>query len=952
MTANQIRQSFLDFFREKQHTVVPSASLLPQSPGLLFTNAGMNQFVPYFLGTDQAPWTPARAADTQKCIRAGGKHNDLEDVGFDSYHHTFFEMLGNWSFGDYFKAEAIGWAWELIVERFGFPPERLYATVYAPDKATGDPGEFDREAWEAWAARFRGCGLDPRVHIIDGNVKDNFWMMGETGPCGPCSELHVDLTPAGDTRGALVNAGSDLCMEIWNLVFIQFNAEADGSFRELSAKHVDTGMGFERLCSIVQNTGRFTDFSRRPSNYATDVFAPVFRRLEELSGTVYQDIYPDAGGDRAGFPPELKQAIAFRVIADHLRTLAFSVADGILPGNTGRNYVLRRILRRAVRFGRELGFSGARPLFGGLVDTLVDQMGGVFPELRERRGAIRATLEREEASFNETLDRGLRRFGEEVAKLAGDGAGAARPRQDLAGDVAFELYDTFGFPVDLTGLLCAERGLEVDMARFEKLMDGQRERARAARKSEVVRALDVATEAATAFVGFECDECEAIVLEVHDQDEMKFVITDRSPFYAEMGGQVGDTGTLVAGDRVLEVPAVQQIGRARAHAVAAATAAAAAIRPGDHVTLRVDTARRRPIEAHHTATHLLHWALHELVSRDATQQGSLVDVDRLRFDFSGGALDHPQLERIEALVNGRIAADDPVTWTEVAHRSVRGRADIMQFFGDKYGETVRVVQIGGAPAALDGYSMELCGGTHVRRTGAIGLFKIASEGAIAAGVRRIEALCGEAAWAHLRAHIDQMHHDSEAAARKLAAANDQLAASGQEPVAVGEAPRIMTALLVAGDIDQINQTLAMWHRKLDELKAAAAEAEKRLRKTQAGAAAKQADAALALLIAGGGPIVATFQAGAPLLQELLNGLKKARFGGAGFLIVDDGERLHLGVWCGPDALARGLKAGDLLRDAAAVAGGKGGGKPDSARGAAPQRERLAELEARARELLA
>ena len=353
MTSAEIRNSFLDFFKEKQHTTVPSASILPQSPGLLFTNAGMNQFVPYFLGTEKAPYNPPRAADTQKCIRAGGKHNDLEDVGYDTYHHTFFEMLGNWSFGNYFKEDAIAWAWELVVERWGLPANRLYATVYAPSE--GDPSEFDHEAYQIWRGFFEKAGLDPKIHIVNGNVEDNFWKMGDTGPCGPCSELHVDMTPNGDTGGKLVNMDSDLCIEIWNLVFIQYNAEEDGTYRDLPSKHVDTGMGFERVCSLIQNTKNFTDFSEKPTNYATDVFQPIFRILEKLSGKKYVDVYPGEKSDA------LEEAIAFRVIADHIRTLSFSIADSIIPGNTGRNYVLRRILRRAVKYGRTLGFNGNEP---------------------------------------------------------------------------------------------------------------------------------------------------------------------------------------------------------------------------------------------------------------------------------------------------------------------------------------------------------------------------------------------------------------------------------------------------------------------------------------------------------------------------------------------------------------------------------------------------------------
>src|SRR3954469_24993128 len=406
MTAAEIRQSFLDFFREKQHTIVPSASLLPDSPNLLFTNAGMNQFVPIFLGQQAAPWKPARTADTQKCIRAGGKHNDLDDVGLDTYHHTFFEMLGNWSFGDYFKKEAIEWAWELVVERWGFPAQRVYATIYHPDKSIGDPAERDEEAWGFWAEKFRAAGLDPAVHIVNGNKKDNFWMMGETGPCGPCSELHIDLTPAGDTRGALVNKGTAECIEIWNLVFIQFNANPDGTFTPLPAKHVDTGMGFERVASIMQCTKNFTTFTETISNYETDVFRPLFDKLEKMSGKKYGSTLPKPGS--TGETEQEKIDVAFRVIADHIRALSFSIADGILPGNNDRNYVLRRILRRAVKYGRNLGFQ--KPFFFEIVDTLAEKMGHVFPELQTRKSHVVEVIQVEEDAFNRTLDTGLQYF--------------------------------------------------------------------------------------------------------------------------------------------------------------------------------------------------------------------------------------------------------------------------------------------------------------------------------------------------------------------------------------------------------------------------------------------------------------------------------------------------------------------------------------------------------------
>ena len=935
MTAAEIRQSFLDFFKEKQHSIVPSASLLPQSPGLLFTNAGMNPFVPYFLGTEKAPYDPPRAADTQKCIRAGGKHNDLEDVGYDTYHHTFFEMLGNWSFGNYFKREAIAWAWELVVERWGFPAERLYATIYSPKD--GDPGEFDQEAYDFWAELFTKSGCDPKVQIVNGNVKDNFWMMGETGPCGPCSELHVDLSPNGDTEGKLVNMDSDLCIEIWNLVFIQYNAEADGSFRELPSKHVDTGMGFERACSIIQNTKGFTDFSNKPSNYATDVFTPTFKKLEELSGKTYVDIYPELDADRSAFSEEMKNAIAFRVIADHLRTLSFSIADGIQPGNNGRNYVLRRILRRAVRYGRQLGFSGEKPLFGALVGTLVEQMGEVFPELKSREAAVRVTLEREEASFNETLDRGLKRFEDALPDVKDN---------TLSGEVAFQLYDTFGFPIDLTELMCAERGLEVNMQVFEECMEEQRKKAREAQQDNIIRALDISTDATTEFVGFDNDDCEALVLEIHPQDDSLFVITDKTPYYAEMGGQVGDTGFLAKDSHRHEVRTVQQIGAARAHAVPAD----AAIQPGDTVTLRVDAKRRRPIEAHHSATHLLHWALHEVVSKDASQQGSSVDEHRLRFDFNSAALTSGQIAEMEEMVNGAIKQGLTVSWKEVPHAGVKERTDIMQFFGDKYGEFVRVVQIGGEAEKLNGPAMELCAGTHVKNTSEIGLFKIKSEGAIASGVRRIEAVCGESAWDYLREGVEHWNDDLNAAKAKLKKANDQLAKLGECALEVQDFPHIMGAMLLErADIGEINATYAHAHRHLEETQQAAIEAEKKIKKLQASQAAKIADEALTELIAKGDPIIESYEGSPALLQELQNGLRKKAFAGPALLVVDDGDKLHLAVHCGADALAAGHKAGDLLRELAAIAGGKGGGKPDQARGAASDRDKLDELKVAATE---
>src|SRR5213595_1367364 len=436
MTSAEIRQSFLDFFREKQHSIVPSSSLLPDAPNLLFTNAGMNQFVPIFLGQQKPSWTPARVADTQKCIRAGGKHDDLEDVGLDTYHHTFFEMLGNWSFGDYFKKEAIDWAWELVVGRWKFPAQRLDATVYKP--GLREPSEFDQEAYDHWTRLFQDADLDPAIHVLSGGKADNFWMMGDTGPCGACSELHVDLTPDGDTRGALVNKDDPRCIEIWNLVFIQFNANADGSFGPLPQRHVDTGLGLERTTAIIQGTKNFTNFSRTVSNYETDIFRPIFDELEKLSGKKYQSTLPAVGrlgeapmaADTAALQKETEQEkidVAFRVIADHIRALSFAIADGIVPSNEGRGYVLRRILRRAVRYGRTLGFH--EPFFYKLTNVLTRTMSDTFRELRAKETVIKDTLRREEEGFNKTLDKGIALFESEVSRL-----GSARDSRAVSGD--------------------------------------------------------------------------------------------------------------------------------------------------------------------------------------------------------------------------------------------------------------------------------------------------------------------------------------------------------------------------------------------------------------------------------------------------------------------------------------------------------------------------------------
>jgi alanyl-tRNA synthetase len=986
MTSAQIRQSFLDYFKSKGHTIVPSASLMPDSPGLLFTNAGMNQFVPIFLNQrapDVNQWPGAvpglatRAADTQKCIRAGGKHNDLEDVGLDTYHHTFFEMLGNWSFGDYFKKEAIEWAWELVTEVWKFPKNRLYATVYSPDKAKGDPSDFDQEASDFWAAKFIAAGLDPKIHIVHGGKKDNFWMMGETGPCGPCSELHVDLTPAGDTKGSLVNKGDARCIEIWNLVFIQFNANPDSTFSPLPAKHVDTGMGFERVTSIIQGTKGFQDFANtRISNYETDIFRPIFDALEKLSGKKYGSTLPNASGsatvpvasvgipptdpssladppeesvardarqgDRDGRAPQayggpLQQAeqektdIAFRVIADHIRTLSFSIADGILPGNNDRNYVLRRILRRAVRYGRTLGFR--EPFFYKLVDVLAETMGDVFPEIRGRRSHVVEIIKAEEEAFNQTLDRGIELLEEAVREIRNIGPVSVMPGMrplsplkagkleilpdgsreeitfgsgnEIGGGVAFKLYDTYGFPLDLTELMARERGLTVDTAGFERLMDEQRARARAAQKKEIIAASNIDTSHPTNFVGFDHLSASATVLDVVKAKEKLAVTLDTSPLYAEMGGQVGDTGEIQSGAKVWPIVNTQKTGGTFLHLLAGEDAP----EPGAAVELRVDSPRRAAIQRHHTVTHLLHWALHEVVSADAVQKGSYVGPDKLTFDFSSTALTPAQVADVEKLVNERIVENAGVIWTEVPYAQVKGRKEIMQFFGEKYGDVVRVVQIGGAAGSLNGYSMELCGGTHARATGEIGLFRVVSEGAVAAGIRRIEAVAG------LRAY-EKTRDD---------------------------------ATLISILAHKVNSPVLELEKKLDSLLAQQKELEKQLKSARQKQAAETARSLLAAAHSANSIMEDLGPADGDYLQAVADALK-GQFKGVVVLGGASNGAVSLVATVSADFTAK-FQAGKIIQAIAPIVGGKGGGKPDNARGGGKDASKLPEALAKARELV-
>jgi len=680
MTSNEIRASFLQFFEDKNHRIVDSAPVIPyDDPTLLFTNAGMNQFKDVFLGIGKRDFL--RATDTQKCIRVSGKHNDLEEVGVDTYHHTFFEMLGNWSFGDYYKSEAIQWAWELLTKVWGLPVERIHATVF----------RTDNEAYEIW----KNYLPDSRIHHFD--EKDNFWEMGETGPCGPCSEIHFDRTK-DLSGGSFVNAGSPDVIEIWNLVFIQFNRRADGSLEELSAKHVDTGMGFERIVSVIQN---------KNSNYDTDIFMPIIYKIEKISGKKYEAELNHPHG------------IAMRVIADHLRTLSFAIADGALPSNEGRGYVLRRILRRASRFARNLGFR--EPVIYSLLPTLIKVMGSFFPELEKNKNIISKVIKAEEDNFLHTLERGLNKFEELTSANA----------TEIKGKDAFLLFDSFGFPLDLTQLIARERNMTVDNVGFETEMEKQRHRSRSARKIVAQEADSNIITENTQFTGYDEYVTTANILYVNQNE----IVTDKSPFYLESGGQVSDTGLIEIDNNIYNVINLRKSGNAIIHVCDRN------IETTDSTKARliVNSQRRFDIMRNHSATHLLHEALSRVLGSHVKQAGSLVAPDYLRFDFNHfEKVTNKQLKKIEAIVNEKIFEMHNVRTDILPIEEAKKNSQTKMFFGEKYGDIVRIVNMG------NDFSSEFCGGTHVRNTAEIGLFNIISESSIAAGVRRIEAVTGRA----------------------------------------------------------------------------------------------------------------------------------------------------------------------------------------------------------------
>ncbi len=708
MTSQQIRKQFLDFFQSKGHLIVPSAPIvLKDDPTLMFNNSGMAQFKEYFLGNGIPK--SKRIADTQKCLRVSGKHNDLEDVGFDTYHHTMFEMLGNWSFGDYFKKEAINWAWELLTEVYKIPKENLYVSVFEGNPEENVP--FDQEAWDIWK------GLIDEDRIILGNKKDNFWEMGDQGPCGPCSEIHVDLRSAAEkalvSGKTLVNNDHPQVVEIWNNVFMEFNRKADGSLEKLPAQHVDTGMGFERLCMALQG---------KTSNYDTDVFTPLIAKIEQITGLKYTSNEVKNISEEQN-----KTNIAIRVVVDHVRAVAFAIADGQLPSNTGAGYVIRRILRRAIRYGFTF-LDTKEPFINKLVEVLANQMGGFFPEIKAQQQLVTNVIREEEASFLRTLDQGLQLLENVVAETKG---------KEVSGAKAFELYDTFGFPIDLTALILREKGFELDEAGFTAAMQEQKKRSRAASEVSTEDWSVLIPGNVETFVGYDQTENEVKITRIRKVDSKKDgilyqIVLNNTPFYPEGGGQVGDKGTLVSANETIDIIDTKKENNLILHFAKQLPENVEA-----SFTAKVNTDLRSATSKNHSATHLMHQALRSILGTHVEQKGSLVNPNYLRFDFSHFAkMTEAELHQVEDFVNARIQEQLPLLERRNIPFQQAVAEGAMALFGEKYGDTVRAIKFG--------ESMELCGGIHVKNTAEIWHFKIVSEGAVAAGIRRIEAITSDA----------------------------------------------------------------------------------------------------------------------------------------------------------------------------------------------------------------
>jgi alanyl-tRNA synthetase len=838
---------FLGFFRERGHEIVPSSTVVPQGdPTLLFTNSGMNQFKNIFLGLENPGFK--RAASVQKCIRASGKHNDLEDVGRDGRHHTFFEMLGNWSFGDYYKREAIEWGWEFVTATLGLPADRLWVTVYGAD----------RESFDVWR---KNVGVPEKRIVALGDVEkgdeENFWSMGETGPCGPCSEIHYDYRASnGGDFGALAAAGS--VVELWNLVFMEFNRQPDGKLLRLPARHVDTGMGLERAAAVLQGV---------TSNYETDLFVPVMEKLGEISGVS---------------PKSPEHLISLKVVSDHIRALVFAVTDGAVPSNEGRGYVLRRILRRAVRHGRLLGLR--KPFLHLLVGTLVDVMGGQYRDLAERKTNVERVIFNEEELFLRTLDRGIEEFGKAARRLREAG------KRSFPGEEAFLLHDTYGFPLDLTELMAAEEGLDVDRRGFEREMKAQRTRAKESSKFQLGADqgewVALREEVKTLFTGYGSEELPGMRLVKYRPDGDRFLLVfDKTPFYGESGGQAGDTGLLEGDGTRIRVVDVKRTGDLVVHV--------GVLEEGEVKDLpyrgTVETPRRRMIRANHTATHLLHYALRKVLGSHVRQAGSLVLPDRLRFDFNHySPLSPGELGEVERLVNEAVFANHPVSVLEDLSMEDAKSMGAMALFGEKYGKKVRVIKV-------DDLSAELCGGTHVRMTGDIGLFKLVKESGISAGVRRVEAITNVKAF---------------------------------ELVAKREALLEEASALLKTGCDGVPEKIRGIQEKLQSI-------EKQLKSDRRKSASEAFEPSRDVVRAGkyGAVLLKLDGLGTDEMREVADKVKPSLTMGVVLAVSVQGDKAAYVLTATGDAVASGVNCGTLLQKALAGAGGRGGGKPHLAQGA-------------------
>ncbi|MCP4259152.1 MAG: alanine--tRNA ligase [Planctomycetes bacterium] len=897
-SAKQIRSSFIDFFKSKGHEFVHSSPIVPiGDQSLLFANAGMNQFKNIFLGL--SPPQYPRVANTQKCLRVSGKHNDLEEVGKDTYHHTFFEMLGNWSFDDYFKAEAIQWAWELITDVWGIEAGRLWATVFAGDRTDGLPE--DEEAANLWTK----VTSIPAERVMACGKKDNFWEMGESGPCGPCSEIHIDLGPEMCDKKNVpghdckVNSGCARYIELWNLVFIQFNRLPDGKLLPLNRKYVDTGAGLERIVAVMQN---------KQSNYDTDLFMPIIDRTGEITGHKYTSKLGN------------KTDNAFRVIADHIRSLVFSITDGAIPSNEGRGYVIRRILRRASRFGRELGMH--EPFMYKLVPVVVDCLGDTFGEIRERADFVSTVIESEETSFGRTLDRGIEIFNT-AAKRAQESV-----KKIINGEDAFQLYDTFGFPLDLTELMAQERSLKVDTARFDELMEAQRQRARAAQKNDSLAAALTDTELPKTedVQKYHTNNCQSKVIGWLDDDGLKdqgsieagtetCLILDQTCFYAEAGGQVGDCGVIESDNAKFVVEDTTKIANCIIHR---GKVVEGSFSPGQNVKAIVSK-DRDAIKKNHTATHLLQWALQQVLGKSAAQQGSFVGPDYLRFDFTyPKAITAKELKKVEELAREKIISDLPLTWVVMPKEKAQ-QLGAMALFGEKYGNDVRVVAIGaeGQDQITEAFSREFCGGTHVDRLGSIGDFKIIKEESISAGVRRITALTGSGLNSYFEKASDIV---------------DELSATLKVPS--------------EGLVDRIGQLIKENKKLSKELKAAArasgtdvmAEAKELLKKCE-----KVDETSVIIGQLKGAHI--------DQAREAVDMLKKKAKSAAVVLGFGDGDKATLLAGMTDDVIKKGLKAGDIVKETAPIIGGGGGGRPQMAQAGGKNPKKINDALKKASELI-